>query len=240
MILRRIGLLGGTFDPIHTGHLDVATAAHDALGLSELLVIPANVPPHRPKPIASSFHRFAMVALAVAGRDGWRASDVELRHEAPSYTTTTLRRFRERGYEPSELFFVIGADAFADIEKWREYPGVLDRAHFAVVSRPGCSVTELPRQLPALAHRMKLPDQGDPLTPSIFLIDRVTCDVSSTAIRRRLAEGSSIAGMVDPRVEQHIEQHRLYRPFSTERRGASITPHAAAGRLHGQDRKSHD
>ena len=240
MTARRIGLLGGTFDPIHMGHLDVAAAAQDALGLSTVLVIPANVPPHRLKAVASSFHRFAMVALAVAGRPGWRASDVELRHEAPSYTTTTLRRFRERGYDPLELFFLIGADAFAEIDKWREYPGILDRAHFAVVSRPGCPVSDLPGRLPALAHRMKQPDDGEPVTPSIFLIDHVTCDVSSTAIRRRLAEGTSIAGMVDPRVERHIEQHGLYRLFTTERRGASITPHAAAGRLHGQDRESQD
>jgi nicotinate-nucleotide adenylyltransferase len=235
MTTRRIGLLGGTFDPIHMGHLDVATAAQDALGLSTVLVIPANVPPHRPKPVASSFHRFAMVALAVAGRSGWRASDVELRHEAPSYTTTTLRRFRDRGYAPSELFFLIGADAFADIEKWREYPGILERAHFAVVSRPGCPVTELPQRLPALAARMKQPSAADHSPPAIFLIDRVTCDVSSTAIRRSLSEGASITGMVDPRVERHIEQHGLYRLFTSERRGASITPHAAAGRLHGQD-----
>lgn len=224
MTRRRIGLLGGTFDPIHTGHLDVAAAAQHALDLSAVLVIPANVPPHRPKPVASSFHRFAMVALAAAGRPGWRASDVELRHEAPSYTTTTLQRFRGRGYAPAELFFLMGADAFVDIEKWRDYPGILERAHFAVVSRPGCPVTELPARLPALAERMTPRIADACTTPSIFLIDHATSDVSSTAIRRLLAEGTSITGMVDPRVEQHIDQHSLYRSATPERRGASITP----------------
>jgi len=117
MTSRRIGLLGGTFDPIHLGHVELAALAQRTLNLTELLVIPANVPPHRTKPLTSSFHRFAMTALAVAGRPGWRASDVELRHEAPSYTTTTLGRFHQQGYEPGELFFLIGADAFARIPR---------------------------------------------------------------------------------------------------------------------------
>src|SRR4051794_16665974 len=136
MMDARLGLLGGTFDPIHLGHTELASLAQTTLSLTQVLVIPANVPPHRTKPVTSSFHRFAMAALAVAGRDGWRASDVELQHEAPSYTATTLGRFRQQGYEPTELFFLIGADAFADIMTWRDYPQILDRAHFAVVSRP--------------------------------------------------------------------------------------------------------
>src|SRR3954452_14280872 len=105
MTNRRIGLLGGTFDPIHLGHIELAALAQTTLGLTEVLLIPANVPPHRTKPLTSSFHRFAMTALAVAGRPGWCASDVELRHEAPSYTTTTLVRFHQQGYLARELFF---------------------------------------------------------------------------------------------------------------------------------------
>lgn len=231
---RRIGLLGGTFDPIHTGHLDLAAAAQTTLGLTEVQVIPANVPPHRAKPLTSSFHRFAMVALAVAGRDGWRASDVELRHEAPSYTSTTLKRFELRGYLASELYFLIGADAFAEIATWRKYPLILDRAHFAVVSRPGCPVTELPARLPALAERMTFDAVGgdDVSRPLIFLIDRQTADVSSTAIRTRLSRGESIEGLVDSLVHQHIEQHGLYRPSDIERRGRNREHEPAAGRLH--------
>jgi nicotinate-nucleotide adenylyltransferase len=237
MTARRIGLLGGTFDPIHMGHLDLATAARAVLDLTQVLVVPANVPPHRAKPITSSFHRFAMVALAVANREGWRASDVELRHEAPSYTATTLRRFRERGYGSTDLFFLIGADAFADIPTWRDFPHILDRAHFAVVSRPRCPVGELPGRLPALAPRMvqATPGMTLPDTPAIFLIDGTTSDVSSTAIRARLAKGDSIDGMVDPRVRQHIEQHGLYRPTTPDRRSAGGPADLAAGRLHGQD-----
>ena len=219
MTPRRIGLLGGTFDPIHAGHLDLAAVAERALHLTQLVVIPANVPPHRPKPLTSGFHRFAMVALAVAGRRGWRASDLELRHEAPSYTATTLRRFHERGYQPNELFFLIGADAFRDISTWRDFPSILDRAHFAVVSRPGRPVAALREHLPELAARMVEANDGlVPATPSIILVNQATADVSSTAIRASLARGEEIDGLVDPRVRQHIEQHGLYRFGTTDRR----------------------
>src|SRR5438874_600709 len=130
---RTLGILGGTFDPVHCGHLDLGRAAQQALGFAELLVVPANIPPHRPQPAASAFHRFAMVSLAVAGLEGWRASDLELVADARSFTTDTLAQLRQQGYTPLELFFIIGADAFADIESWKDYPGILARAHFAVV-----------------------------------------------------------------------------------------------------------
>ena len=118
----RIGILGGTFDPIHCGHLDVGAAAQRALGLTRMLVIPSNMPPHRPQPRHPSFHRFAMAALAVAGRPGWRCRTSSCASSRTSYTTTTLQQFHDRGYRPTELFFIIGADAFADIATWRDYP----------------------------------------------------------------------------------------------------------------------
>jgi nicotinate-nucleotide adenylyltransferase len=231
---RRIGILGGTFDPIHCGHLDVGAAAQSALELTQLFVIPSNVPPHRPQPHASSFHRFAMVARAVAGRPGWVASDLELSRDGHSYTTATLQGFHEH-YAPTELFFIIGADAFADIATWKDYPRILDRAHFAVVSRPGFSVNDLPGRLPALASRMARPPIA--ATPAqdtvIFLIDAPTADVSSTAIRRRRAEGLSIAGLVDPGVQQHIEQNGLYSTDTPHGRDGESPQDPAAGRLHG-------
>jgi nicotinate-nucleotide adenylyltransferase len=234
---RRIGLLGGTFDPIHCGHIDVATAAQDALQLTHLFAITSNVPPHRPQPYSSAFHRFAMVALAVSDRPDWRATDLELRSDAPSYTSFTLAKFHERGFAATEVFFIIGADAFAEIASWRDYPQLLDAAQFVVVSRPGCRVTELRDRLPALAPRMIAPPI-DPLadrTPSIILIDAPTADVSSTAIRQRIAAGESIAGLVPARVQQHIEQHGLYTSATSGRRAIDAAELPAAGRLHGQE-----
>jgi nicotinate-nucleotide adenylyltransferase len=211
--------LGGTFDPIHCGHLDAGAAAQAALNLEELLLLPSNIPPHRPQPVASGYHRFAMVALAIAGRQGWRALDLELREDGRSYTSETLRRLHDHGFGAQELFFVIGADAFLEIATWRNYPAVLNLAHFAVVSRRGVPVGDLPARLPDLAGRMRAATPTVRLKPDttyetdatvIFLIDASTADVSATAIRRALAHQEPIAGMVPPAVRQHIEQHALY------------------------------
>src|SRR5262245_61096779 len=123
----RLGLLGGTFDPIHYGHLDAADAAQHALQLDEVHFIPSHDPPHRPSdPRASGFHRFALVGLALSGHARYRASDLELRRDGPSYTADTLRAMRAEGVSPSQIFFILGADAFAEIATWREFPAVLD------------------------------------------------------------------------------------------------------------------
>ena len=234
---RRVGILGGTFDPIHRGHVDIGDAAQAALGLTELHVVTSHVPPHRPPPETSSYHRFAMVALTAAERPAWRASDLELRHEAPSYTSRTLHKFHDRGYEPTQLHFVIGADAFAEIASWRDYPNLLEAAHFVVVSRPNFPATGLAERLPQLAERMVTESRAVLASevPVIFLIDAVTADVSSTAIRSRLATGVTIDGMVPRLVQQHIEQHGLYRAKKPGRRASDVAAAPQAGRLHGQD-----
>ena len=118
----------------------------------------------------------------------------------------------EEGYDRLELFFVIGADAFGDIGAWRDYPGILDAAQFVVVSRPGHPVADLPRRLPNLATRMVASpaDASAASRPVIILIDAPTADVSSTAIRQRIATGQPIDGMVPPPVQQYIEQQGLY------------------------------
>ena len=208
---RRLGVMGGTFDPIHWGHLEAAFAAEGALKLQRLLLVTSRVPPHREAPNASSYHRFAMVALAVAGRKGWRAADLELRLDAESYTADTLRMFHDRGYAPNELFFILGADAFADISKWKDFPRVLDLAHFVVVSRPGFPVDDIPHRLPLLAERMVKPpfDAATHLDAMIMLLDSPTSDVSATQVRDRRSRDESIAGLVPDGVKMHIEQHGL-------------------------------
>src|SRR5258708_40232553 len=112
---RRIGILGGTFDPIHCGHIDVGSAARTALQLDRLIVVTSNIPPHRPQPLASPYHRFAMTAMAVAGRPGWTVDDLGLGGGPPSYTPGKLRQFRDRGHAPAQGVFRIGARAFAQL-----------------------------------------------------------------------------------------------------------------------------
>jgi nicotinate-nucleotide adenylyltransferase len=236
MIARRLGMLGGTFDPIHMGHVDAARVAEAALGLGEVLLVTSHIPPHRTQPAASPYHRFAMVALTVARHPRWRASDLELQTAAPSYTSCTLDRLHAAGYRPIELFFIVGADAFREIESWKDYPSIFDRAHFAVISRPGADVSDLAERLPPLASRMIRATTVAVASgaTSIFLIDAPTADVSSTAIRRRRAAGHSIAGLVPAEVEQHIEQHRLYMSAPDDANADGVRGHPAAGRLHGE------
>ncbi|MGH8188649.1 MAG: nicotinate-nucleotide adenylyltransferase [Steroidobacteraceae bacterium] len=209
---RRIGLLGGTLDPIHVGHLDAAEAARKALSLDEVLVIPAHDPPHRSgDPHASAFHRYAMVSLAIDGRPGYRASDLELRRNGPSYTALTLRDLRAQGWEPSQLYFIIGADAFAEIATWFEYPAILDACQFALVSRPGTTIDDALRRAPELRHRVG---------QTIHLVPAETSPASSSEIRARLAAGEPVEGLVPPAVMRHIATHHLYKTVNE---------------LHGQD-----
>lgn len=229
----RIGVLGGTLDPIHAGHIEAALVAREALHLARVLVIPAHVPPHRTAPVSSAFHRFAMAALAVNGVEGLAASDMELLAPGPSYSADTLRRLHASGHAASQIFFITGADAFAEIETWSRYPDVLDLANFVVVSRPGMPLTSLRQRLPHLKPRMRLPlaagrpGAAAPSETAIFLVDAPTPDVSSTDIRRRVGSGLSIAGLVPPAVETHIHQHALY--------SSRPSPAATVDHLHGQD-----
>jgi nicotinate-nucleotide adenylyltransferase len=212
----RTGVLGGTFDPVHEGHVAAAEAARSALALDQVLFIPSHRPPHRAaQPRASAFHRFAMVSLAVGTHPGFLASDLELERPGPSYTADTLRRLHEAGYEASELFFILGTDAFAEIATWRDYPAVLDLAHFVVVARPGQALGLMKAHVPDLVARMRLAaegprDEADEPRCAVLLVNAGTPDVSSTEIRDRVARGASLAGLVSPDVGRHIDRHRLY------------------------------
>jgi nicotinate-nucleotide adenylyltransferase len=206
-----IGLFGGTFDPVHVGHLDVARAARSACGLDAVWLVPARVPPHRRMPRASAAHRFAMAAFAAAAEPGVLVSDVEMDASGPSYTAETLDRLASRGHDLRAFCFVIGADAFRDIATWRDYPDVLDRCDFVVVSRPGFSVRNLRADMPDLADRMVDAPSRRVSQPSILLVEAPTSPVSSTDVRRAIGRGASLEGLLPPAVAGHIARHGLYR-----------------------------
>ncbi|MEZ5316003.1 MAG: nicotinate-nucleotide adenylyltransferase [Vicinamibacterales bacterium] len=207
-----LGLLGGTFDPIHLGHLDVARAARTALGLDHVLVVPAGRPPHRTHPRASAAHRFAMVALAVQDDAHLRLSDLEMDLTEPSFTTATLDRLEASGVDLGRLVFITGADALRDVPIWKDYPRLLDRCHFAAVSRPSYPVYRLREDLPALAGRMHDAPCALPPEPAILLVDAATAPVSSTDIRARAGAGASLVGLVPPAVADYIARNGLYGP----------------------------
>jgi nicotinate-nucleotide adenylyltransferase len=209
-----IGLLGGTFDPVHLGHLDVARAAFRALSLERVIFIPAHVPPHRPFPHADGDDRLAMVKLAIADEPQFETSTIELEADGPSYTAVTIDRFLARGHDRAGVCFIAGADAFAGITHWHDYPALIDRCHFAVVSRPGFPATAVREHLPEFADRMiDIKDRYQTASrPSIFLIDASTAPVSSTDVRASIDRGAPLVGLVPDVVAGYIDAHRLYRP----------------------------
>jgi len=208
----RLGILGGTFDPVHFGHLDAADAARRALHLDQVWLIPSSDPPHRPvDPLASAYHRFALIALAIQDDESLRAADMELTRTGPSYTADTLRAVARQGWHASQIFFILGSDAFAEIATWREFPAVLDAANFVVIARPGTTLDAAVARTPSLRGR---------LGTSIFLVEARTRDVSSSTIRARLAARQSVDDLVPATVARHIVTHHLYE---------------AVDNLHGQD-----
>lgn len=212
-----LGVLGGTFDPIHNGHITAGLRAQSALRLDRVMLVPSCIPPHRASTAgASPEARLAMAGLAAAEQQGWTASDIELTRDGPSYTFDTLTALRATS--TSQFFFIIGADAFAEIATWSRYPAVLDLAHFAVVARPGITLHSLQARVPDLADRMTTPDQFKPEAARslpdektrVILIETATPDVSSTEIRRRVRAGESIGDLVPESVANYIATHRLY------------------------------
>jgi nicotinate-nucleotide adenylyltransferase len=219
-----LGILGGTFDPVHNGHLAAADAAQKALQLDAVTLIPSHIPPHRHDPVgATGEQRYEMAALAAAGRPGWSASRVELDRKGPSYTYDTLVELRQRvrgeaamsehvGGSNSaadvrvewQFFFILGADAFAEITTWSRYPAVLDLAHFVVVSRPGITLDSLRARVPSAF------DRPSPAQTRVILLESLTPDISSTDIRRRVRAGEPLTGLVPDSVAAYIRQHRLY------------------------------
>ena len=214
---RRLGVLGGTFDPIHFGHLDAADAARSALVLTDLVFVPSHDPPHRGSdPHASAFHRFALASLAIDGRRDYRVSDLELVRQGHSYTADTLRSLLAEGWEASQLFFILGADAFAEIATWHAFPAVLDAAHFVVVARPGTTLEQALARTPDLQPRARL--ARGPVAPdgttAILLVEARTREISSTMIRGRIAARQPIDDCVPPAVARHIAVHGLYGTLS--------------------------
>tara|TARA_B100001123_G_scaffold449708_1_gene616211 strand:+ start:7500 stop:8201 length:702 start_codon:yes stop_codon:yes gene_type:complete len=210
----RIGILGGTFDPIHIGHLDAAAAAKQALDLDEILFVPANKPPHRQiHPQASSSHRTTLVELAINEHKDYRISDVELRRETPSYTALTLQSLHSSGWKAEQLFFILGADAFSQITTWHDYPRVLSDSNFVVIERHGITLDPIIKCHPELSARVSsLPCKTNDLNETqIFLVKATTKSVSSTEIRNLLTKGLSIDGLVPEPVAQHIYAYSLYK-----------------------------
>jgi len=210
-------LLGGTFDPVHVGHLGLANDVRSALGVGRVHLLPARDPPHRPPPGASAPHRLAMLELAIRGRDGLAIDRRELDRAGPSYTATTLEEL-EREAPSRPIVLVMGADAFRGLPAWHRWTRILDLAHIAVAARPGDPFdAALPAELLPLWHERRVADAAAlRLAPAgrIMLVPIRPQDVSASAIRRALAgDAAARAGvrpLLPPGVWDYIAEHRLY------------------------------
>jgi nicotinate-nucleotide adenylyltransferase len=232
-----IGLFGGTFDPIHNGHLALARAAQERFQLSKIHFVPAHVPPHRRRPMASYFHRYAMVVLATMGEKaflpslleapdastiaaGGKGKQAEPAKLAVNYSIYTLRRLKLALKKRDRLFFLIGIDAFKDIAQWHEPEALFRECEFIVASRPGYSLADvasfLPERLrPRAEVRKPFAKQaanGDLVLSgaTVHMLGDVNQNISATAIRGAVAAKKSVGRLLDPAVVAYVKKMELY------------------------------
>jgi nicotinate-nucleotide adenylyltransferase len=231
-----IGFFGGTFDPIHHGHLALARAAKERYQLGRICFVPANIPPHKQKqPLAPFLHRYAMVVLATMGEKAFSPSLLEAPGVSASsatagksksaepganYSIDTVRRLKQSLKRIDKLFFLIGIDAFADIAKWREPEALLRECEFIVGSRPGYSLADVANALPeklrparAVSQPFaKQPAKGDLVLSgaTVHLLDSVHQPISATAIRDAVVAKKPLRKFVDAGVEEYIRKEGLY------------------------------
>jgi nicotinate-nucleotide adenylyltransferase len=200
----RVGVLGGTFDPIHIGHLVSAEEARVELELERVVFIPAGLPPHKPDHIVSSVeHRLAMVELAIASNPHFAASRVDIDRSGPCYTVDTIELLRGEWGPGVEIYFIMGSDSLLDILTWHDPRRLIRLCRFAVLSRPGYQVDldELDARLPGVTSRVQM-------------LNAPELAISSTDIRRRVREGLPIKYQVPETVEDYIYQQELYQDRS--------------------------
>jgi nicotinate-nucleotide adenylyltransferase len=203
----RIAVLGGTFDPIHNGHLAAARSVCSTFHTDEVHFVPAYSAPHKQTQESSSaFHRFAMVALGIAPFAEFRASSIEVDALEKRYTVDTLQQMRAM-YSRAELLFVLGTDMYLEFETWRNYRTVMQLAHLAVVHRPGFSFRE---DLAPFRVLQKGEEVTLPASPAVFYLPFVEQPVSSTAVRDACRRGEDVSAMVPAAVWAYINRHKLY------------------------------
>jgi nicotinate-nucleotide adenylyltransferase len=209
--VKRIGVLGGTFDPLHLGHLRAAEVVRDALRLEKVLFVPAATPPHNSEAVTEAGHRLRMLSRALAHEPHFEISGVELDRGGRSYTIDTLEELAGRSGD--RYFFVTGTDAFVEIRTWRSWEKLLNEHWFVVHERPGFPIEKVREVLPEGIDERVLDGSGlEPGTePRVLFLRGPMLKVSSTEIRRSIRENRSIRFLVPDTVADYIRENRLYR-----------------------------
>ena len=211
----KIGLFGGTFNPVHLGHLRAAEEIREKFSLSKVFFIPAHVPPHKAHSVAPAQDRFAMVRAAVADNPFFDVSDIELQRHGKSYSVDTIRHFRAEHGSGAELFFIMGSDAFREIQTWRSYPEFFGLCSFIVMSRPGESAEpgkSVPHEFADLfaqscdGNCYEHLDSGN----RVYFCRVSLLDISSTGIRQALGLGGSVKYLVPDSVAGYILKYGIY------------------------------
>ncbi len=222
----RLGLLGGSFNPVHYGHLGIARHACESLQLSKVLFIPTGDPPHkRGGALAPAVDRYEMVRLAIADDPCFGISDIELRRKGKSYSIDTVHELQHRYGAGTDLYFLIGLDAFLDFATWREPHALLRACRFVVLSRPGRSFQSLqtlplvsvpdPEALAELdAGKKTRVDIAVPSCPGIVCLSLPPCSISASDIRQRIRTGMPLANLLPVTVESYILRRQLYKEDS--------------------------
>ena len=213
----RIGIFGGTFNPIHVGHLRAAEEVREAQGLDEIRLVVSALPPHKERGgLVAAAHRLRMVELAVDGIPGFRASSLELERPGPSYSIDTIRDVAREVGPTYRIVFVIGFDAFRDFHTWRDYAAIFELCDVVVVTRPPWPERLALEAIPVAAREAFWYDSSSESfrhrSGHVLTLQRITSlDVSAAALRARLAAGRSVRFLVPPAVEAYIAAHGLYR-----------------------------
>lgn len=212
---RRLGVLGGTFDPVHNGHLTLAVHVLAELGLDSILFIPAARPPHKGHVDLAPFpHRLAMLELAVLDNSRFFVSAMEAQRSGPSYSIDTLKELRASLGEEVLLFFIIGMDAFAEIETWKDYERLPDHAELVVIDRPDYPLSQIAQVAGKLGRYCFDPDrsfwEASDRSGRIYPIAMPPIEISSTDVRKKALSGESLTGLVPVAVAQYIETHGLF------------------------------
>jgi nicotinate-nucleotide adenylyltransferase len=214
-IHKRIGLFGGTFNPIHLGHLRGAEEIRQAFQLEEVIFIPSSIPPHKvTERIIEAKHRLEMVRLAVSSNPHFSASDLELSRPGRSFSIDTLRFFQER--HEDTFFFILGGDAFAEIETWKDFQNLFSLCHFIVMARPGSqesiSSSPFPETLiPDFRHPSREKAWIHHSGHRVYFKEISFLDISSTKVRALIEKGESVKYLIPAEVEAYIQKHGLYR-----------------------------
>jgi len=204
--MARIGLIGGTFDPIHFGHLRSAWEVSQQLGLNEMHFIPSAIPVHRPQPVASAEQRLAMVKAAVEPISGWLVNDCELRRERPSYTVDTLLELRATLGDEHEFWFLMGSDAFEGLLSWHRWQELLSLTNIAVMVRAGSH----PRCCAELNEMLNRPTNESVGFGQVKLVEVTALSISATQIRAELASNQLPHFLVSESVLEYIQHQRMY------------------------------